>query len=137
MALLTTGRRCPNASLESSAYCGLPQHQALARFDTNRVAVLGPLSDEEVATLADSDADEGAVKPIVERAEGEFDEAAAEAEEAEAEEAEAEEAEEPEAEAAEGEAAEAEEAEVEEPEAEEAEETDADEAEEGDEAEEA
>src|SRR5688572_22450925 len=134
MALLTTGRRCPNASLESSAYCGLPQHQALARFDTNRVAVLGPLSDEEVATLADADADEGAVKPIVERAEGEFDEAAAEAEEAEAEEAEAgaaesEEAEEPEAEAPEAGAAESEEAEEEAPEAEEAEETEAEEAE--------
>ena len=26
MAMLTTGRRCPNASLEGSHYCGLPQH---------------------------------------------------------------------------------------------------------------
>jgi N utilization substance protein A len=87
-AVLTTSRRCPNASLEGSHYCGLPQHQALARFATNQVAVLGPLSDEEVATLAKADADEGEVKAIVERAEGEFDEAqaAAEAEEAEAEE---------------------------------------------------
>src|SRR5918992_627167 len=51
MAVLTTGRRCPNAALESSYYCGLPQHQALARFDTNQVAVLSPLSDDEIATL--------------------------------------------------------------------------------------
>jgi N utilization substance protein A len=96
-AVLTTGRRCPNASLEGSHYCGLPQHQALARFATNQVAVLGPLSDEEVATLAKADADEGEVKAIVERAEGEFDEAQAAAEAESAEEAEepAAEAEEP------------------------------------------
>jgi N utilization substance protein A len=85
MAILTTGRRCPNAALQGSQYCGLPQHQALARFSTNQVAVLGPLSDEEVAALADSDADEAAVKPIVEKAESQFDESA-EAEEAEEEE---------------------------------------------------
>jgi transcription termination/antitermination protein NusA len=77
-AVLTTGRRCPNASLEGSHYCGLPQHQALARFSTNQVAVLGPLSEAEIATLATEDADEGEVKAIVERAESEFDEAQAE-----------------------------------------------------------
>src|SRR3989442_4693372 len=58
MAVMTTGRRCPNAALQGSQFCGLPQHQALARFATNQVAVLSPLSDEEVATLADSNADE-------------------------------------------------------------------------------
>jgi N utilization substance protein A len=88
MAILTTGRRCPNAALQGSQYCGLPQHQALARFSTNQVAVLGPLSDEEVATLADSDADEASVKPIVEKAESQFDESAEAEEEAPAEEAE-------------------------------------------------
>jgi transcription termination/antitermination protein NusA len=77
-AVLTTGRRCPNASLEGSHYCGLPQHQALARFSTNQVAVLGPLSEAEIATLATEDADQGEVKAIVERAESEFDEAQAE-----------------------------------------------------------
>jgi transcription termination/antitermination protein NusA len=82
MAIMTTGRRCPNAALQGSQYCGLPQHQALARFSTNQVAVLEPLSDEEVATLADGDADESAVGPIVEKAEGQFDESA-EAEEPE------------------------------------------------------
>ena len=96
MAIMTTGRRCPNAALQGSQYCGLPQHQALARFGTNQVAVLESLSDEEVATLADGDADEGAVKPIVEKAESQFDESAevAEAEDT----AEAEQAEEPAAE---------------------------------------
>ena len=86
MAVMTTGRRCPNAGLQGSQFCGLPQHQALSRFSTNQVAVLSPLSDEEVATLANSDADEGDVKAIVEKAESQFDENAepeAEAEEAE------------------------------------------------------
>jgi transcription termination/antitermination protein NusA len=81
-AVLSAGRRCPNAALSGSRYCGLPQHQALARFGTNSVTVLGPLSDEEVATLADPDADEGALAPLIERAEGAF----SEGEEAEAEE---------------------------------------------------
>src|SRR5436309_5799748 len=57
-AVLSAGRRCPNASLQGSRYCGLPQHQALARFDTNQVTVLSPLTDEEVSKLADPDADE-------------------------------------------------------------------------------
>src|SRR5689334_23309382 len=88
MAVMTTGRRCPNAALQGSQFCGLPQHQALARFSTNQVAVLSPLSDEEVATLANADAGDADVKTIVEKAEGQFDEAAAaeQAEEAEAEE---------------------------------------------------
>ncbi|MGZ5336972.1 MAG: transcription termination factor NusA [Solirubrobacterales bacterium] len=117
-ALLTTGRRCPNASLEGSAYCGLPQHQALARFSTSQVAVLGAVSEEEVALLADPDGDESKIKEIVERAEAEFDEAAAKAEAEAAEKAEAEAAEKAEAEAAEKAEAEAAEAEAEEPAAE-------------------
>jgi N utilization substance protein A len=102
MAVMTTGRRCPNAALQSSQFCGLPQHQALARFSTNQVAVLSPLSDEEVATLAKSDADDAAVKTIVEKAESQFDENAepdAQEEEAPAEEEEAPAEEEPVAEA--------------------------------------
>ncbi|HEX5821399.1 MAG TPA: transcription termination/antitermination protein NusA, partial [Solirubrobacterales bacterium] len=87
MAVMTTGRRCPNAALQGSQFCGLPQHQALARFSTNQVAVLTPLSDDEVATLANGEADEGEVKTIVEKAESQFDENA-QAEEPEAEEAE-------------------------------------------------
>ncbi len=67
-AVLSAGRRCPNAALAGSRYCGLPQHQALARLDTNQVTALGALSDEEVATLADPDADEDAVKALVEKA---------------------------------------------------------------------
>src|SRR4051794_30682890 len=90
MAVLTTGRRCPNAALQGSQFCGIPQHQALARFSANQVAVLSPLSDVEVATLADSDADQAAVKPLVEKAESQFDENAPTEEPEEAPEAEAE-----------------------------------------------
>jgi N utilization substance protein A len=79
-AILTTGRRCPNAALQGSQYCGLPTHQSLARFATSHVAVLSPLSEQDIAVLSDPDGDEGTVKEIVTRAEAEFDEAAAAAE---------------------------------------------------------
>ncbi len=78
-AVLSAGRRCPNASLPGSRYCGLPQHQALARFETHQVTVLAALDDDEVATLANPDADESRVAEIVAKAE-----AAAPAEEPEA-----------------------------------------------------
>jgi transcription termination/antitermination protein NusA len=105
-AVLSNGRRCPNAALSGSRYCGLPQHQALARFGTNSVTVLAPLSDEDVATLADPDAEDGALAPLIERAEAEFSEGEEEApaeEETPAEEEEEAPAEEPAAEVAEDE----------------------------------
>ena len=76
-AVLSNGRRCPNAAVGESSYCGLPTHQALARFSTNQIAVLAPLEEAEIAILADSGADEGQVREIVERAEAEFEEAPA------------------------------------------------------------
>jgi N utilization substance protein A len=36
-AILANGKRCPNASLPGSRYCGLPAHQALADQDTDYV----------------------------------------------------------------------------------------------------
>ena len=91
-AVLRAGRRCPNASLTGSRYCGLPQHQALARFETNEAAVVTGLSEQEIATLADSDADESAVAPLVAQATATFEAAAPEAEVEEPEEAAAEDA---------------------------------------------
>jgi N utilization substance protein A len=82
-AVLSAGRRCPNASLQGSRYCGLPQHQALARFDTNQVTVLSPLSDEEIQKLADPDADQNELRPMVERAMEAFERSEAAAQEAE------------------------------------------------------
>jgi N utilization substance protein A len=79
MAVLSNGRRCPNAAIAESHYCGLPQHQALARFATNQIAVLAPLPEAEVAILADPEAENGQVAEIVERAEAAFSEPAEEA----------------------------------------------------------
>ncbi len=78
MAVLSNGRRCPNAAIPGSTYCGLPQHQALSRFDTSQVAVLADIADAEVAILADPDADQGQVDEIVVRAVANFVEEAEE-----------------------------------------------------------
>src|ERR1700757_1251975 len=78
MAVLSNGRRCPNAAIPGSTYCGLPQHQALSRFNPSQVAVLGELSEAEVAILADPDADQGQVDEIVARAAANFVEEAEE-----------------------------------------------------------
>ena len=40
-AILGNGRRCPNAALPGSRYCGLDAHQALANKDTDRVGAIG------------------------------------------------------------------------------------------------
>jgi len=94
MAVLSSGRRCPNAAVSGSTYCQLPQHQALSRFSTSHVGVLAELSDEDIALLADPDADETAVGAIVAGAEAGFVEPSGEEEvapeEAAAEQAEAE-----------------------------------------------
>jgi len=84
-AVLSAGRRCPNASLQGSRYCGLPQHQALARFDTNQVTVLSDLSDAEVSVLADPNADDAQVGPLIERATAAFEAQQGEEESSEAE----------------------------------------------------
>ena len=78
-AVLSAGRRCPNASLQGSRYCGLPQHQALGRFETNQVTVLTALSDEEIQKLAAPEGDESELAPLVERATAAFEQAEAEA----------------------------------------------------------
>jgi N utilization substance protein A len=78
MAVLSNGRRCPNAAIEGSTYCGLPSHQALSRFDTNQIAVLASIPEAEVEILADPDADQGQIDTIVEKAEAEFVEEAPE-----------------------------------------------------------
>jgi N utilization substance protein A len=39
-AILTNGRRCPNAALPQSRYCGLDAHQALATIDSDSIADL-------------------------------------------------------------------------------------------------
>ena len=41
-AILANGRRCPNAALQGSRYCGLPAHQALADKHTDQVDAAAP-----------------------------------------------------------------------------------------------
>src|ERR1700741_4468577 len=41
-AILSNGRRCPNAALPGSRYCGIETHQALANIDSDNVADLAP-----------------------------------------------------------------------------------------------
>jgi N utilization substance protein A len=68
-AVSVRGRRCPNEALPGSPFCGLPKHQALSRFTTAAVAILEPLSDEEIADLSDPDKTWDDVVDIVTRAE--------------------------------------------------------------------
>jgi N utilization substance protein A len=44
-AVLSNGRRCPNASLPNSRYCGLESHQALAHIDSDNIADLASGGD--------------------------------------------------------------------------------------------
>src|SRR2546430_1181190 len=41
-AIMSTGKRCPNAALPGSRYCGLPAHQALEGKDTDEVEAPSP-----------------------------------------------------------------------------------------------
>ncbi len=49
-AIMSTGRRCPNAALPGSRYCGLPAHQALADAGTDKVAEANGDAPEAGAT---------------------------------------------------------------------------------------
>ena len=68
-AVMTSGRRCPNAALPGSIFCGLPMHQALVRFGRVEVAVLDDLPEDELDALADPDKSQEDVQDIVTRAE--------------------------------------------------------------------
>jgi transcription termination/antitermination protein NusA len=70
-AILTNGRRCPNAALPGSRYCGIEAHQALAGTGTDQVgaepdAAAAPSADT-VAPSAEADAsDLGPSVPVPE-----------------------------------------------------------------------
>src|SRR5207253_1230295 len=52
-AILSNGKRCPNAALPGSRFCGVPAHQALVGTDADSVAIQSPevATQEEVAAL--------------------------------------------------------------------------------------
>jgi transcription termination/antitermination protein NusA len=56
-AILTSGRRCPNAALPGSRYCGLPAHQALEGTGSDHVG--GEPADEEITAEDGAHAAEG------------------------------------------------------------------------------
>src|SRR5258706_9622549 len=60
-AILANGRRCPNAALPGSRYCGLPAHQALADLGTDYVA--GEPPEGEEPPVDDDDELEDAQEP--------------------------------------------------------------------------
>src|SRR3954469_25354633 len=55
-AILTSGRRCPTASLPGSRYCGLPAHQALEGTGSDHVG--GEPVEDEVTLEAEAEASE-------------------------------------------------------------------------------
>jgi N utilization substance protein A len=54
-AILTNGRRCPNAALPGSRYCGLPAHQALEGTGTDQVGGEPAATEEEPVAEATGD----------------------------------------------------------------------------------
>jgi N utilization substance protein A len=54
-AVLSTGKRCPNAALPGSRYCGVPAHQELARMEA---AGELPVQPEPIADEAVEEAEE-------------------------------------------------------------------------------
>jgi N utilization substance protein A len=57
-AVLANGRRCPNAALPGSRYCGLPAHQALAEQETDEVAAEPAAATEQPAAETEQPAAE-------------------------------------------------------------------------------
>ena len=69
-AVLSNGRRCPNASLPGSRYCGLETHQALANIATDNVADLNPAGGTgagEPATEAAAEEEHAGLDTTVDR----------------------------------------------------------------------
>jgi transcription termination/antitermination protein NusA len=62
MAILSNGKRCPNAALPGTKYCGVPAHQALVGQEppeASTVEALPEATPEEVATVPVADRDAG------------------------------------------------------------------------------
>jgi N utilization substance protein A len=54
-AILTNGKRCPNAALPNSRYCGLPAHQALADQEGDEVAPAAEAVEAEPVEAPNAD----------------------------------------------------------------------------------
>src|SRR4051812_24372760 len=73
-AILTSGRRCPNAALPGSRYCGLPAHQALAETGSDYVGGEPPEGeiegDDDLAGDVGELADEADADAVAESIDG-------------------------------------------------------------------
>jgi N utilization substance protein A len=66
-AIMSTGKRCPNAALPGSRYCGLPAHQELEGKDTDQVEEPAPaVAEDAAAGDADAGVPERAAEEVVE-----------------------------------------------------------------------
>jgi N utilization substance protein A len=77
-AILANGKRCPNASIPGSRYCGLPAHQALTETDNDYVTG-SPPADDDVESDVVAEEPAGDASPVP-SAEGEGADVAAEPE---------------------------------------------------------
>jgi N utilization substance protein A len=59
-AIMSTGKRCPNAAVPGSRYCGLPAHQALEGQEGDQVGAAGPANGDEAGGEEADSADEAA-----------------------------------------------------------------------------
>ena len=70
-AILSNGKRCPNAALPGSKYCGVAAHQELALHDTDDEELVVTESEPELEALADAAAARRRVgRPVAARARG-------------------------------------------------------------------
>ena len=68
-AILSNGKRCPNAALPGSRYCGLTAHQALEGKDTDQVEEAepeAPAAVEEAPAAEEPEAPERAAEEVIE-----------------------------------------------------------------------
>jgi transcription termination/antitermination protein NusA len=65
-AVLSNGKRCPNAALPGSRYCGVPAHQELALHDHDEVNPLVAEEEPELEALADSSEPEAVTEDAAE-----------------------------------------------------------------------
>jgi len=56
-AILSNGKRCPNAALPGSRYCGVPAHQALVGTEPEPLAVDGTGAAEEELVAPESESE--------------------------------------------------------------------------------
>jgi N utilization substance protein A len=68
-AILANGRRCPNAALSGSRYCGLPAHQALAEKDSDQIEAAAPPAQRDGAEHPEAPSTRDAAQKRTEQAE--------------------------------------------------------------------